>query len=473
MENARRRPPEPQRGPPVYTVRELTAIVRSRLERLFPSVGVRGEVSNLSQPRSGHLYFSLKDRSASLRVVMFRTSAQRLRFRLQDGLKICAFGALGVYPQRGDYQLIAEHCEPEGVGALQLAFEQLKRKLAAEGLFDPRHKKPLPRYPRTIGVVTSPTGAALRDISSTLRRRWPLARLLLSPASVQGDNAARELALALRRLDRSGLCEVIIVGRGGGSLEDLWAFNEEVLVREIFRARTPIVSAVGHETDLTLSDAVADRRAVTPTAGAELVAPDARRLRLELERRERRLRGGWLSETRRHRERLRDLGRRLTAQQPQRRLQERAQHLDMLRERLAGALMRGVSLRRERLVGLRRSLALASPKVRLQNARTSLREALRRLRAAGEARLSRSQQRLRLAAVGLSAKSPLAVLARGYSLTTLESSGAIVTAPGDAPAGSRLKVYLKEGSLRCRVLGPKPTPPPQAPSAQATFGDWL
>ncbi len=467
-----------RRGPPVYSVHELTGIIRARLEKLFPRVGVSGEVSNLSRPRSGHLYFSIKDRQACLRVVMFRSAARQLRFRLHDGLKVCAFGSIGVYPQRGDYQLLAERLEPEGLGALQLAFEQLKARLASEGLFDARRKQALPRFPRCIGVVTSPTGAALRDICSTLRRRWPLARLLLSPARVQGDGASHELAQALQMLDASGLCDVIIVGRGGGSLEDLWAFNEEPLVRAIFAACTPIVSAVGHEVDVTLSDGVADRRAVTPTAGAELVAPDVGTLRNELARREQQLRTGFLKELRRRRDRLGGLEKRLQGQQPERRLRERAQHLDQLAMRLERALGGALQQRHERLRMLARALWVSSPRARLSEGLRQLQESRRRLLTGMAGQLQRAHQRHRLAAVALEAKSPLGVLARGYSLATLESSGRIVTRPADAPPGSRVQLRLQEGSLRCRVLG---TGPKQsggrsgdpAHSPQATFGDWV
>src|SRR5512136_2779310 len=258
----------------ILTVSRLTALIRSTLEENFEHVWVEGEVSNLSTPSSGHLYFTLKDAGAQLRCVMFKGAVRNLRFRLKDGMGLILRGRITVYEQRGDYQLIAEYAEPLGIGALQLAFEQLKERLVREGLFDESRKKPLPVLPQRIGVVTSPTGAAIHDILTVVNRRFANVQILIVPVRVQGDGAAAEIAAAIDDVNRYGAVDVMIVGRGGGSLEDLWAFNEEAVARAIARSRIPVISAVGHETDYTIADFAADLRAPTPSAAAELAVKD-------------------------------------------------------------------------------------------------------------------------------------------------------------------------------------------------------
>ena len=258
----------------IYTVSELTEQIRDLLEREFPSVWIQGEVSNLRSAPSGHVYFTLKDESAQIRCVMFKLQRRFLKFRLEDGLHVIAWGRISVYSLRGEYQLILDTMEPVGLGSLMLAFEQLKKRLTAEGLFDERNKKPLPPFPKRIGLVTSSRGAAVRDMIRISRRRFPGTHILVSPASVQGDRAPDEIVAAIDRLCNAGDVDVIIVGRGGGSIEDLWAFNDEKVVRADAGCRLPIVSAVGHETDVTLTDFAADLRASTPSAAAEMVVPD-------------------------------------------------------------------------------------------------------------------------------------------------------------------------------------------------------
>ncbi|TLY25796.1 MAG: exodeoxyribonuclease VII large subunit, partial [Nitrospirae bacterium] len=264
-------------GPPprtLYTVSALTALLRVHIESAFSDIWVEGEVSNLRIPTSGHAYFTLKDASSQIRAVLFRSVGRSLRFAFQDGLQLVCRGRVTVYEPKGDYQVIVEYAEPKGVGALQLAFEQLKARLAAEGLFDPARKRPLPFLPRRIGVVTSPTGAAIRDIVQVAHKRDPGVTIVLNPVAVQGESAAGEIACAIEELNKMGGFDVLIVGRGGGSLEDLWPFNEEVVVRAIAASRIPVVSAVGHEIDFTIADFVADMRAPTPSAAAELVVRD-------------------------------------------------------------------------------------------------------------------------------------------------------------------------------------------------------
>lgn len=279
----------PEGEPQVYSISELTRLVKDVIERSFGPIVVRGEMSNYVLHSSGHRYFSLKDESSTLRCVMFRSAGARIRFQPEDGMLLEAKGALTVYERGGQYQLRVEGMAPAGVGSLQQALEALKKKLAAEGLFDEGHKRPIPAYPKTIGVVTSPTGAAVRDIIRVLKRRCPSAEVILCPVKVQGEGAAEEIASALELLDRRGVADVLIVGRGGGSLEDLWAFNEERVARAIFAANTPVISAVGHEIDFTIADLVADLRAPTPSAAAELAVRDTAELLARLEKEKARL----------------------------------------------------------------------------------------------------------------------------------------------------------------------------------------
>src|SRR5512134_2633560 len=257
----------------VLTVSELTSLVRTSIESAFPDLWLEGEISNLRMPGPGHVYCTLKDESSQIRAVLFRSSALRVRFTLQEGMQVIVRGRLTVYEPRGEYQIVLDAVEPKGIGALQLAFDQLKERLGAEGLFDQSRKKILPTFPRTVGVITSLTGAAIRDILSVLQRRWPTLHVIIAPVQVQGEGAGRQIADALALLNEQGAAEVIIVGRGGGSLEDLWSFNEEVVVRAIADSRIPVVSAVGHEIDMTLTDFAADHRAATPSAAAETVVP--------------------------------------------------------------------------------------------------------------------------------------------------------------------------------------------------------
>lgn len=274
---------EPGDEAPLLSVSELTALVKATLEEGIGEVGLRGEVSNVSRPRSGHVYFSLKDESSQVRAVMWRSVAGRLVFDLADGLAVRAWGELTVYEPRGEYQIVVRKIEPEGIGALELAFRQTVARLVAEGLFDPARKRPLPRFPRRIAVVTSPTGAAVRDLLEVLGRRWPRGEVIIIPSRVQGAGAAEEVALGIGLANECSDADVIILARGGGSLEDLWAFNEEVVARAIVGSRLPVVSAVGHEVDVTIADLAADVRALTPTHAGLICAPDVREVRAALD----------------------------------------------------------------------------------------------------------------------------------------------------------------------------------------------
>ena len=321
-----------------WTVSELTARVKSTLERGFSDVALRGEISNLARPRSGHVYLCLKDDSAQVRAVLWKSDAQRLVFDLEDGLAVRVWGKLTVYAPRGEYQLTIRKIEPEGVGPLELAFRQTVARLAAEGLFDPAHKKPLPRFPRRIVVVTSPSGAAVRDLLQVTGRRWPATEILVAPTLVQGPGAAEQVAAAVALANRVRGADLIIVARGGGSLEDLWAFNEEVVARAIFASRLPVVSAVGHETDVTIADFVADLRALTPSEAGERCVPDAREVAQHLDRLADRL-----------------------ARAGRGRIDQARDRLDRLAERAARALRRHLDDRRHRLARLAGRLEALSP----------------------------------------------------------------------------------------------------------------
>jgi exodeoxyribonuclease VII large subunit len=414
-------------GRAVLTVSQLTEQLRALLEERFPAVWVEGEISNFRSYGSGHAYFTLKDADAQLRCVVFRTRAQRIRFQPADGLHVVAFGSVEVYAQRGEYQLVVELLEPRGLGALQLAFEQLKARLHAEGLFDAARKRDLPRFPKKIGIVTSPSGAALRDILRVIGRRFGELHLLIAPCRVQGEGAAAEVAQGLRDLNALGDVDVIIVGRGGGSLEDLWAFNEEVVARAIAASKAPVISAVGHEVDFTIADFVADLRAPTPSAAAELVVREKQAVVDTLD----------------------DLRERLerAATRPLRDLERRVDELALRLRRAMTGELRHANHRVEMLASTLRS---TSPVARVSHGRHRLERLDARLSSAVTRSCDRARSRLRAVVAQLDSLSPLAVLGRGYSLT-LTSERRIVRSARDVRAGDDVRVLLHEGSLDCRV----------------------
>ena len=437
-----RRPPPPR----PLSVSQLVRQASRRLESQFGEVWVEGEVSNLSRPRSGHLYFTLKDDRSQLSVVLFRSSAARLRFEIQDGQQIRCRGRLGIYDVQGRFQLTAETAEPTGVGALQAAFEQLKAKLAAEGLFSRSHKKPLPLMPRAVAVVTSPTGAAVKDIVRVLHQRCPV-RVVICPTPVQGSGAAMEIVEALRRADSLGL-ELIIVGRGGGSLEDLQAFNNEGVARAIFTARTPIISAVGHEVDVTIADMVADARAPTPTAAAELAVPVMQELKQRLDVERRRLQRAAEHSLGRYRLDLERLHHRLGT--PQQVLNRSRLLLDETAAGLEQAMADGLSSRRQALEQLRSRLAQHEPRVRLARHGAALQQLRSRLVTSTRRRLEQRRAELAQAAAGLQALSPLAVLSRGYSVV-LDDRRELVRSVDRLAVGDGLTVRFHRGEAACRV----------------------
>jgi len=433
----------------ILTVSELTFLVRDRIEQSFPDFWVEGEVSTLRAPASGHLYFTLKDATSQIRAVLFRGSAQRLRFALREGLHVIVRGRLTVYEPRGEYQVVLEYVEPKGVGALQIAFEQLKAKLAAEGLFEEARKRPLPLLPRRVGLVTSLSGAAIRDMLTVLHRRCPILGVVIAPVPVQGDGAAERIAQGIRMLGESGLVDLMIVGRGGGSLEDLWAFNEEVVVRAIAASPVPVVSAVGHEIDYTLVDFVADLRAPTPSAAAEAVAPVLEDL----------VRAIWDSRSRmvramrtlveRGRDRARDYARGVPALRLA--VQRSAQRLDDAVGRVAMELVQRLGALHRRILVAQHGLNLVNPLARIQTHLVLLPQLFKRVEQGMLAVLAMRRQAVREVAHALDSLSPLAVLARGYSILQTVPEGRVVRRADEVEMGDELRARLGEGQLLCRV----------------------
>lgn len=390
----------------VITVTELNTYIKELLDDnpLLQRIAVKGEVSNFRPNTSGHLYFTLKDEGGAIRCVMFRGAAQKLRFRLENGMKVIAVGSVSVFVRDGQYQLYLSSLTPDGIGDLYIAFEQLKQRLGSEGLFDESRKKPIPRFPRFIAVVTSPTGAAIRDMLRILKKRFPIARVLVVPVKVQGEGAAEEIAEAITYLNTKRYVDVIITGRGGGSLEDLWCFNEEVVARAIAASRIPVVSAVGHEPDVTISDYAADLRAATPSNGAELVTPDGEELRL------------WLDERQ-----------------------------AMLFRTVSGR----VDVLRKRLDGIAEKRVYASPVNYIDEKRMTLDYLSERFRATGEKLFTTQTHRLENIAARMDAMSPLKVLGRGYAIA-MDDRGAVRSADA-LQVGQKLELRFAEGGAECVV----------------------
>jgi len=438
----------------VYTVSELTLRLKAALEEAFPAVWVEGEISNLRTPGSGHSYFTLKDEGAQLSAVLFRGRGRRVRFDLEDGMQVLVFGGLDVYAARGQYQLVVEMMEPQGLGALQLAFEQLKRKLEAEGLFDEGRKRPLPAFPRVIGVVTSPTGAAIRDILNIIGRRFGDLRILIAPVRVQGDEAPGEIIQALLNLQTVAELDVVIVGRGGGSIEDLWAFNDEGVARAIVACCVPVISAVGHETDFTIADFVADLRAPTPSGAAELVVREKLAVVEALVDLYARLKQAVTAEIAAYRERVEYLGRRRVLTDPARALRDLHRRLDELQGRLRLGLRSSQRQVTHRLALATGALRSRNPLARIAGGAALLGQLRGRLIASAAHSVKVSRSRFAETVGRLESLSPLGVLARGYSLTRLPS-GAVVRSAGQVAVGDPLEILLHQGALGARVTDVK------------------
>ena len=391
----------------IFTVSEVNQFIKDLLDNVPPlqEILLRGELSNYKVYPSGHHYFTLKDSQCSLRCVMFKGSAMRLRFRPENGMQVIAAGRISVYPRDGAYQLYCTGLSPEGVGDLSVAFEQLKEKLRKEGLFDEEHKKPLPKYPRCIAIVTSPAGAAVHDMIRILRRRYPIAKVLLLPVRVQGTEAPAEIAGAIRYADRHRLADIIITGRGGGSLEDLWAFNDERVARAIYEAETLVISAVGHEPDVAISDFVADRRASTPSNAAEIAVPD---------------------------------------------MEELLRTLEGTQQRLTQGIQRSIGYRTQQLDALAKKRVLTEPTAYLEDRRQDIDHLTHRLCAGMRSVTDGEGRRFGALAASLDALSPLKVLGRGYALAQT-ADGTVLRSAGQVETGETVHLRLAEGGLVCQV----------------------
>lgn len=414
----------------VLTPSQVGAYVNGMLarDRRMAKLSVQGEVSNYTVSNKGHHYFTLKDEEGSLRCVMFQGRAQFLRFQLRDGMQVIASGQASVYIPSGQYQLRCNTVQPDGIGELALAFEQLKEKLDREGLFDPAHKKPIPAIPKRIALITSPTGDAVHDMIEILGKRWPMAEVLIVPTRVQGKEAPGEIAAAIRWADQHQIADLLITGRGGGSVEELWAFNEEVVARAIYNTETPIMAAVGHEPDVTIADAVADFRARTPSNAAEEAVPDQAVVRRALLQDQKRLKGALLRILGRYRQNINRLANSRSMTDPASFFREKRLRLTHQHSKLLHSMERAASGNRERLNTLSA-----------------------RLSSGMERTTSRKREQMRTQAAALDAMSPLKVLARGYSVVQREDGKAVLSTK-DVQTGDKLKLTLTDGSVNCRVL---------------------
>ena len=456
--------PRPAPQPPdrrIFTVSELTASVRELLESTYGDLWIDGELSNFKRWRTGHLYFTLKDAGAQLKGVMFRSAARSLRFTPEDGLRVIARGRLGVYEPKGEYQIVCEHLEPHGVGARQLAFEQLKRRLEAEGLFEPSRKRALPALPRKIGIVTSLDGAALRDIVNVLRRRYPNTHLLIRPSQVQGEVAANDIARAVTQVTAAPGVDVVIVGRGGGSIEDLWAFNEEVVARAIATSAVPVISAVGHETDFTIADFVADLRAPTPSAAAELVVTRKDEYRQRIDRLHERLTAAARIGIRGWQTRVRVLEQRPGLAGWPARLALRGRRAAELSHALADRVRALIGAGERRYHQLRLRLGSRDLRRTLATIAARLTVSEGGLTAVMARRSHARRESLGVLAGRLETLSPLAVLGRGYAICWNADRTTIVSRADAVAPGEAVRITLHRGELSCTVTTATAPPPPK------------
>ncbi|MDF2835637.1 MAG: exodeoxyribonuclease large subunit [Paenibacillus sp.] len=440
--------------PRVYSIKELNKYIRMKLESdiVLGDVWLRGEISNFTHHSSGHMYFTLKDEGSRLKCVMFATHNARLPFIPREGAKVLARGNISVFERDGNYQFYCQAMQPDGIGSLYLAFEQLKEKLDKEGLFASSRKRTIPAYPKAIGVITSPTGAAVRDIITTLNRRYPLIPVYICPVLVQGAGAAPAIVSAIHSMNRFGECDVLIVGRGGGSLEELWAFNEEAVARAIAGSAIPVISAVGHETDYTIADFAADLRAATPTAAAELAVPHVAELGQRLNRLNQRLAGAAQSKIKGQRERLERALRSPFFRYPRRYLLDQAQRLDRLQEQLRQRTQYVAIRERARLGKMDKGLAARHPGEKIAFSAKRLGSAKRQLELAASALIKEKKQRLHGGIRQLDALSPLKVMARGYGLIYDGEGQRLLKSVSDAAPGDDVTVKLADGAISCRVL---------------------
>ncbi|BAU58179.1 exodeoxyribonuclease VII large subunit [Halorhodospira halochloris] len=439
---------EPEQN--LYTPSQLNQEVRGMLETVLPGIWVEGEISNLARPASGHLYFSLKDSDAQVRCALFRARASRANFRPENGDQVRVKAKASLYPPRGDFQLIVEHLEEAGEGALRRAFEQLKQRLEAEGLFAADKKRQLPSFPRRIGVITSPSGAAIRDVLSVLERRFKALPVIVYPVAVQGDGAAGQIVRMLEIAEQRNEVDALILTRGGGSLEDLWPFNEEAVARAIRACPIPLISAVGHETDVTIADFAADLRAPTPSAAAETLSIDTAAYLERIGTLHRRLTAAEHRLRNSRQERLDQLERRLACQHPGRKLRDRAQRLDELESRLRRLVLATISNHRQKINTAEQRLFSASPKRRIDDSRRQIQQQLQLLQQGMRSRLNDSRQRLAATTRALQAVSPLATLERGYAVAQ-HPDGKVIRQAQELKIGDTIYTRLATGALDCTV----------------------
>jgi exodeoxyribonuclease VII large subunit len=440
-------PPERE----VFSVSRLNQTARLLLEQGLPRVWIEGELSNLARPSSGHLYFTLKDDQAQVRGAMFKSRNQLLRFKPVDGMQVLVRAKISLYEARGEYQFLAESMQEAGDGVLQRAFDALKRKLEQEGLFDPAWKKPLPALPARIGVITSPTGAAIRDVLSVLRRRFPAIPVLIYPVPVQGKDAGREIAAMLHTAAQRRDCDVLILTRGGGSLEDLWAFNEEIVARAIHACDIPVISAVGHEVDFTIADFVADRRAPTPSAAAELVSPDQQEWLQQVVQLERRLARQVNARLVTLQQRMNWLGQRLQLRHPGQLLRQQAQRLDELEQRYRLSIRIHINKLNSFVQHAHATLLQHTPRHRIEQIRLQHNALEQRLRTSMHALLKERQRRFASVCRALDTVSPLATLERGYAIVNRAGEQEILRRADSVQAGDQVEARLSEGQLLCTV----------------------
>ncbi|WP_312310405.1 exodeoxyribonuclease VII large subunit [Atlantibacter sp.] len=450
----------------IYTVSRLNQAVRMLLEQQMGQVWISGEISNFTQPASGHWYFTLKDDGAQVRCAMFRNSNRRVTFRPQHGQQVLVRANITLYEPRGDYQIIVESMQPAGVGLLQQQFEQLKQKLSQEGLFDAKHKQALPSPAHQIGVITSKTGAALHDILHVLQRRDPSLPVVIYPTAVQGDDAPAQIVRAIELANQRAECDVLIVGRGGGSLEDLWSFNDERVARAIFASRIPIVSAVGHETDVTIADFIADLRAPTPSAAAEVVSRNQQELLRQIQGQQQRLEMAMDYFFAHLQQRFTRLHHRLQQQHPQLRLARQQTTLERLRQRLNNAVEARLRQGTQQHQRVTQRLNQQQPQGRIHRAQTRIQQLEYRLSQVITARLGGTKQRFGTAIAQLEAVSPLATLARGYSVTTA-TDGKVLKKTRQVKAGDMLATRVEDGVIESQVTGIQPVKAPRKRKAPA------
>jgi len=435
----------------VYSISRLNSEVKAVLASSFPLLWVEGEISNLAHPASGHIYFTLKDKHAQVRCAMFRIRRSKLRFQPENGMQVLVRARAALYENRGEFQLGIEHMEPAGEGALRLAYEELKQRLGAEGLFDPAHKKPLPLFPQRIGIITSPTGAAIHDMLSVLQRRFPAASIVIYPIPVQGVDAAEKITEMIKLADQRAECDLLVLTRGGGSLEDLAAFNDEGVARTLYASQLPTVSAIGHEIDFTIADFVADERAPTPSAAAELISPDQASLQQQLNQLNNRLTTRLQQQSNHYKAALQHLKQRLKQQHPTTQLEQHQQRIDELSRRLTQQYQAKYVQTANQLNHLTARLKGLTPAHRLAQFKLRHANLHRRLHQQMHHQLNQSKRQLSHISQQLHTVSPLATLGRGYAIVQQYPSEKIIRHATAMKPGAQIKAKLAEGTLLCRV----------------------